>query len=177
MDNIQKIPTGKKVPYDIYGIIEIPAFSSPVKYEINKNYNMLFVDRFITTPMFYPCNYGFINNTLAEDGDPLDILIPTPYPVQSKSVIRCIPIGTLEMTDEKGPDTKIIAVPHKSITEEYKHISDITHLPEVLKKQILYFFQNYKSLDAKKWVKIQGWKNFYNAQEIILNAYENNKKK
>ncbi|WP_075431690.1 inorganic diphosphatase [Buchnera aphidicola] len=177
MNNFQNIPIGKKIPYDIYGIIEIPAFSSPVKYEINKNYNALFVDRFIATPMFYPCNYGFINNTLGSDGDPLDIMIPTPYPIQSKAVIRCKPIGMLEMEDEKGKDIKIIAVPHKSITKEYQHIKDIEYLPQLLKKQILYFFENYKSLENKKWVKIQGWKSAQNAQNEILYAYEKNKKK
>ncbi|MBZ2279812.1 inorganic diphosphatase, partial [Buchnera aphidicola] len=91
---------GKNIPYDIYVIIEIPAHSHPVKYEMNKKYNMLFVDRFIPTPMFYPCNYGYINQTLALDGDPLDVLVPSPYPIQSNTVIHCKPVGMLKMCDE-----------------------------------------------------------------------------
>ncbi|AEH39647.1 inorganic pyrophosphatase [Buchnera aphidicola (Cinara tujafilina)] len=177
MNQINNIPIGKKIPDDIYGIIEIPAYSSPVKYELHKDYNMLFVDRFIATPMFYPCNYGFINHTLASDGDPLDILIPTPYPIQSQSVIRCKPIGMLAMEDEKGKDIKIIAVPHQSLTEKYKDVREIQDLSITLQKQILYFFENYKNLEPKKWVKIQGWNNSQSAKNEILNAYINNKKK
>lgn len=176
MKNYLSIPSGKKTPDDIYGIIEIPAFSHPVKYELHKSFHMLYVDRLIPTTMFYPCNYGFINQTLSLDGDPLDILIPTPYPIQSKSIIRCVPIGLLDMEDESGSDEKIIAVPHKKITEQYKNIFDIDQLPEMLKNQITYFFQNYKNLETHKWVKIKGWKNAEKAKLEILNAINRYKK-
>lgn len=170
MNNFKSIPSGKNVPHDLYGIIEIPAFSNPVKYEMHKSYNALFVDRFIATPMFYPCNYGFINNTIGQDGDPLDILIPTPYPVQSQAVIRCNPIGLLEMEDESGKDIKIIAVPHKKVTTEYINVNDIENLPILLKKQIFHFFYNYKNLEPNKWVKIKGWKDSKYTKKIISNA-------
>ncbi|MGI4816874.1 MAG: inorganic diphosphatase [Janthinobacterium lividum] len=170
MKNFSQIPAGKNIPYDIYGIIEIPAYSSPVKYELHKSFNVLRVDRFIPTTMFYPCNYGFINQTLSLDGDPLDILIPTPYPLQPKSIIRCKPIGLLSMEDEKGIDTKIIAVPHKKTTREYIKINNINQLSELLKKQIIHFFNNYKTLEKNKSVQIQGWKNVESAYQEINNS-------
>ncbi|VFP85642.1 Inorganic pyrophosphatase [Buchnera aphidicola (Cinara pseudotaxifoliae)] len=170
MKNFSQIPAGKNIPHDIYGIIEIPAYSNPVKYELHKSFNILYVDRFISTAMFYPCNYGFINQTLSLDGDPLDILIPTPYPLQPKSIIRCRPIGLLNMEDEQGIDTKIIAVPHKKITQEYIKIDNISQLSELLKKQIIHFFNNYKNLEKNKPVQIQGWKNIESAYQEIKNS-------
>jgi inorganic pyrophosphatase len=110
----QNIPAGKDLPEDIYVVIEIPANSSPVKYEIDKDADALFVDRFMASPMFYPANYGYINNTLADDGDALDVLVVTPYPVIPGSVIRCRPVGVLNMTDEAGEDAKLLAVPHET---------------------------------------------------------------
>ncbi|VFP78040.1 Inorganic pyrophosphatase [Buchnera aphidicola (Cinara cuneomaculata)] len=170
MKNFIQVPAGKNIPDDIYGIIEIPAFSSPIKYEIHKSFQELYVDRFIPTTMFYPCNYGFINHTLSLDGDPLDILIPTPHPLQSKSIIRCRPIGLLDMQDESGKDEKIIAVPHTKITQEYTQIYDIHQLSELLKKQIIYFFEHYKKLEKNKSVIINGWKDVQCAKLEIINA-------
>jgi inorganic pyrophosphatase len=107
-----KVPAGKDLPNDIYVAIEIPANHAPIKYEIDKDSDCLFVDRFMATPMFYPANYGYIPNTLADDGDPLDVLVVTPYPVSPGAVIRARPVGVLHMTDEAGGDAKLIAVPH-----------------------------------------------------------------
>ncbi|WP_422667545.1 inorganic diphosphatase [Buchnera aphidicola] len=173
--NLNQIVAGENIPSDIYVIIEIPAYSDPVKYEINKKYNALFVDRFILTPMFYPCNYGYINHTLSLDGDPLDVLVPSPYPIQSNSVIRCKPIGILHMNDESGSDAKIIAVPHNKISKEYEKINDISDLPELLKKQIIHFFQYYKSIEKEKWVQIIGWGDYKEAQLEINSAYQRGK--
>jgi len=106
-----KIPAGKDIPNDIYVAIEIPANHAPIKYEIDKDSSALFVDRFMATPMFYPANYGYIPNTLADDGDPLDVLVVTPHPVAPGSVIRSRPVGVLHMTDDGGGDAKLIAVP------------------------------------------------------------------
>ena len=108
--DFDKVPAGKDVPEDIYVAIEIPANADPIKYEIDKDSNAIFVDRFMATPMFYPANYGYIPNTLSEDGDPLDVLVVTPYPVVPGSVIRCRPVGVLNMTDEAGKDAKLVAV-------------------------------------------------------------------
>ncbi|ABJ90532.1 inorganic diphosphatase [Buchnera aphidicola] len=170
MKNIINVPAGKNPPYDIYGIIEISAFSKPIKYELNKSFNMLYVDRFIPTTMFYPCNYGFINQTLSLDGDPLDILVPTLYPIQPKSIIRCKPIGMLNMEDESGIDEKIIMVPHKKITNEYKKINDINELSNSIKEKIIHFFQNYKNLEKNKWVKINGWEDSKMAKSTIIDS-------
>jgi inorganic pyrophosphatase len=129
--SFQNIPAGKDLPNDIYVVIEIPANSSPVKYEIDKDADALFVDRFMASPMFYPANYGYINNTLADDGDALDVLVLTPHPVVPGSVIRCRPVGVLNMTDEAGEDAKLLAVPHEKLTQAYNHVQDITDLPEI----------------------------------------------
>ena len=153
----QNIPAGKDLPNDIYVVIEIPANSSPVKYEIDKDADALFVDRFMASPMFYPANYGYINNTLADDGDALDVLVVTPYPVVPGSVIRCRPVGVLNMTDEAGEDAKLLAVPHQKLTHAYNDVHDITDLPEMLRNNIKEFFENYNNLEKGKWVKVESW--------------------
>ena len=153
----QNIPAGKDLPNDIYVVIEIPANSSPVKYEIDKDADALFVDRFMASPMFYPANYGYIDNTLADDGDALDVLVVTPYPVVPGSVIRCRPVGVLNMTDEAGEDAKLLAVPHEKLTQAYNDVHDITDLPEMLRSRIKEFFENYKNLEKGKWVKVESW--------------------
>ena len=107
--------------------------------------------------MFYPANYGYINNTLADDGDALDVLVVTPYPVVPGSVIRCRPVGVLNMTDEAGEDAKLLAVPHEKLTQAYNDVHDITDLPEMLRSRIKEFFENYKNLEKGKWVKVESW--------------------
>ncbi|QIE01843.1 inorganic diphosphatase [Buchnera aphidicola] len=169
--NFKNIIAGDNIPHDVYVIIEIPSNSSPIKYEIDKKSGILFVDRFIPTPMFYPCNYGYINHTLSLDGDPIDVLVPSLYPIQSNSVIHCKPIGILKMHDESGNDAKIIAVPKSKICTEYKNINDISDISDLLKKQISHFFQNYKTLEKDKWVKIIGWGNCQEAKLEIHQAY------
>lgn len=163
----QNIPAGKDLPHDIYVVIEIPANSSPVKYEIDKDADALFVDRFMASPMFYPANYGYINNTLADDGDALDVLVVTPYPVVPGSVIRCRPVGVLNMTDEAGEDAKLLAVPHEKLTQVYNDVQDITDLPEMLRNQIKEFFENYKNLEKGKWVKVESWEGVESAKAKI----------
>lgn len=166
----QNIPAGKDLPNDIYVVIEIPANSSPVKYEIDKDADALFVDRFMASPMFYPANYGYINKTLADDGDALDVLVLTPHPVVPGSVIRCRPVGVLNMTDESGEDAKLLAVPHEKLTQAYNHVHDITDLPEMLRNQIKEFFENYKNLEKGKWVKVESWEGVEAAKAKIQEA-------
>ncbi len=161
------IPAGINPPEDIYVAIEIPANSSPVKYELDKDMGALLVDRFMATPMFYPANYGFIPHTLADDGDPLDVLVVTPYPIQAGCVIRCRPVGVLNMEDEAGGDAKLVAVPHDKLTTSYHNVKEITDLPELLRDQIQHFFENYKTLEKGKWVKVQGWDNAAAARKAI----------
>jgi inorganic pyrophosphatase len=130
----------------------------------------LFVDRFMATPMFYPANYGFIPNTLADDGDPLDVLVVTPYPVAPGSVIRARPVGILHMTDDGGGDAKVIAVPHDKLSQLYVDVKEYTDLPALLLEQIKHFFENYKDLEKGKWVKIEGWGDAEAARAEILKS-------
>ena len=170
--SFDKVPAGKELPNDIYVVIEIPANHAPIKYEIDKETDSLMVDRFMTAPMFYPANYGYINNTLADDGDALDVLVVTPYPVSPGSVIRARPVGVLNMSDEAGQDSKLIAVPHTKLSKEYNDINEYTDLPPLLIKQIEHFFENYKDLEDGKWVKVEGWAGADEARRQILEAAE-----
>lgn len=166
------IGPGKDVPNDVYVIIEIPANASPIKYEVDKDSGALFVDRFMATCMFYPCNYGYIPDTLAEDGDPVDVLVMAPYPLAAGSVIRVRPVGMLNMSDESGEDAKILAVPVDKLTTIYKDVKDLSDVPALLQSQITHFFEHYKNLEAGKWVKIQGWVGAEDAKKEILAGVE-----
>ena len=168
--SFDSVPAGKNIPNDINVIIEIPANSDPIKYEIDKDTDSLMVDRFMSTPMFYPANYGYVPQTLADDGDPLDVLVITPYPVAPGSVIRCRPVGMLNMSDESGQDEKVVAVPHDKLTKIYSDIEEYTNLPPLLIKQIEHFFENYKDLEEGKWVKIDKWEGADAAREIIVKS-------
>ena len=163
---------GSDVPEQVNVIIEIPANSDPVKYEVDKESGTLMVDRFMASPMFYPCNYGYIPHTLSEDGDPIDVLVYTPYPLVHGSVIACRPVGVLNMKDEAGPDAKLIAVPIKKLTSLYDHINDVDDLPDLLRAQISHFFTRYKELEKGKWVEIEGWADAANAKQQIVESIE-----
>ncbi|RKR06418.1 inorganic pyrophosphatase [Kushneria sinocarnis] len=168
--SFDRLPAGKDIPDDLYIAIEIPANHTPIKYEIDKELDAVMVDRFMATPMFYPANYGFISNTLADDGDPLDALVVTPYPVQAGSVIRARPVGILNMSDEAGEDAKLICVPHRKLTSLYDSVEEITDLPELLRQQIAHFFENYKDLEKGKWVKVDSWDNADAARRAVEKA-------
>ncbi|AOU98808.1 inorganic pyrophosphatase [Acidihalobacter yilgarnensis] len=166
--NLANLPAGEALPDDFNVVIEIPALAPPVKYEIDKDSGALMVDRFMGTSMVYPCNYGFIPHTLSEDGDPVDVLVVTPIPLYASSVIRCRPVGMLQMTDEKGPDAKIIAVPVNKLYPGYAHIQSPADLPEFLLGQIQHFFEQYKALEVGKWVKVDGIQGLEAARAEIL---------
>ena len=168
--SFSKLSPGKELPHDIYVAIEIPANHAPIKYEIDKDTDCLMVDRFMATPMFYPCNYGYIPGTLSEDGDALDVLVVTPYPVAPGSVIRARPVGILNMSDEAGKDAKLLAVPHSKLSAIYKDVKEIADLPPLLIKQIEHFFENYKDLEPGKWVKVDGWQDAKAAESEIIKA-------
>lgn len=170
--SLKDVSAGKKLPDEVNVIIEIPANADPIKYEVDKDTGALWVDRFMSTPMFYPCNYGYVNDTLSLDGDPVDVLVPTPYPLQAGSVITCRPVGVLLMTDEKGEDAKVIAVPVSKLTKEYDHIQDVSDLPELLKAQITHFFERYKELEKGKWVKVEGWGDIAAAKHEIQSSFD-----
>lgn len=174
--NFDNVPAGKDIPNDINVAIEIPANSSPIKYEIDKESHAVFVDRFMATPMFYPANYGYVPNTLSEDGDPLDVLVITPYAVVPGSVIRSRPVGVLQMSDEAGKDSKILAVPHSKLSTLYDNIENYSDLPELVVQQIEHFFENYKDLEHGKWVKVEGWEDAAAARNEVLKSVEAYKK-
>lgn len=167
---VKRVPAGQKIP-DIFNvIIEIPAHSGPVKYEVNKETGALHVDRFMSTAMFYPCNYGYIPQTLAEDGDPVDVLVITPVPLISGSVVAARAIGVLEMTDESGEDHKILAVPTEKLLPMYANIQASADVSPHLLASISHFFEHYKDLEEGKWVKVNGWETAERAKKIIEDA-------
>lgn len=163
------VAAGKDLPNDINVIIEIPAFAAPIKYEVDKDTDLVWVDRLQGATMSYPANYGYINQTLANDGDPVDVLVVTPHPLMVGSVIRCRPIGILKMTDDGGEDAKVIAVPVDKLTPIYKDIQAVEEIP-LLKEQIEHFFKHYKDLEPGKWVKIDGWEDAESAKKEILDG-------
>ena len=154
---LKEINSGRDVPNEINVIIEIPMHGEPVKYEVDKESGALFVDRFLTTAMYYPTNYGYIPNTLSEDGDPVDVLVVTPIPLISGSVIRCRVVGMLRMTDESGIDAKLLAVPINKICKMYESVETYQELPQHLLLSLEHFFKHYKDLEEGKWVKVDGW--------------------
>ena len=167
---LDRVKPGKDVPNDVNVIIEIPANSDPVKYEVDKDTGAMFVDRFMSTAMHYPCNYGYIPHTLSNDGDPVDVMVVTPYPLISGSVVRCRPVGVLKMTDESGDDAKVLAVPVTKLCTIYSDVKTSDDMSKLLLDQIAHFFEHYKDLDEGKWVRVEGWGTLEDAKQEILNS-------
>ena len=163
---IDKI-TSEKIPDEFNVIIEIPMNDNPVKYEIDKESGAIFVDRFMQVSMFYPCNYGFIPNTLSGDGDPVDVLVLSTYPIIPSAVVKCRPVGVLMMEDESGLDEKIIAVPVSKVDMPFDNIRNITDVADIVKNRIKHFFEHYKDLDKDKWVKVLEWGDIEEAKKLI----------
>ena len=157
MSVYEKIGHGTKAPEYVNVVIEIPL-GSYIKYEVDKETGLLFVDRILYTATHYPFNYGFIPATLEEDGDPVDVLVLGYEPLLPGSVIEVKPVGVLEMEDEEGPDAKIIAIPKEKIDPRFKEVKDIDDIPEAIKDKVKHFFEHYKELEPGKWVKVTGWK-------------------
>jgi inorganic pyrophosphatase len=169
----ERVSAGKDVPNDINVIIEIPAQSDPIKFEGDKDSGAIFVDRFMGTTMRYPLNYGYVPHTVAGDGDPVDVLVVTPFPLQPGVVIRCRPVGLLKMEDESGVDAKVVAVPVSKLTPLYDKVHSLEDLPELLLKQTVHFFEHYKDLEPGKWVKVLGWAGVEEAKQEILAGVKN----
>ncbi len=167
---LDNVSPGENIPCEINVVIEIPSHSAPVKYEMDKESGALYVDRFTNVAMFYPCNYGFMPHSLSEDGDPVDVLVVTPVPVMSGCIICARPVGVLKMRDEAGPDAKILAVPAKGLHTNYDAVKHVTELPDALLHQITHFFEQYKVLEADKWVTVEGWAGPDTAQQEILES-------
>ncbi|WP_341675336.1 inorganic diphosphatase [Niveibacterium sp. SC-1] len=168
--SLHNVTPGNKAPDEFNVVIEIPAHADPIKYEVDKETGALFVDRFMGTAMHYPCNYGYIPCTVAGDGDPVDVLVVTPFPLVPGAVVRARPVGMLKMQDEGGEDAKLIAVPVTKLTPLYSNVKTIEDLPEQLRKQIVHFFEHYKDLEPGKWVKVLGWGTTEDARLEIENG-------
>ena len=168
--NLDRVDAGRDVPNDVNVVIEIPMNGDPIKYELDKATGALFIDRFMSTSMHYPCNYGYIPRTLSGDGDPVDVLVVTPYPLIPGVVVRCRPVGMLKMTDEAGADEKLLAVPIDKLTPIYRNVQSSRDLPELTQTQITHFFEHYKDLEPGKWVQVQGWVGAEEAKKAILDG-------
>ena len=155
--SFDKVLPGSDVPESFNVIIEIPMNADPVKYEVDKESGAIFVDRFMSTSMLYPTNYGYVPRTLSGDGDPVDVLVITPVPLYPGVVVKCRAIGILLMEDEAGVDGKVLAVPVDKVLSIYTQWQKPEDLNPLRLKTIAHFFEHYKDLEDGKWVKVIGW--------------------
>jgi len=160
--SLDRVPAGKDLPNDFNVIIEIPMNADPIKYEVDKETGAVFVDRFMSTAMHYPCNYGYIPRTLSDDGDPVDVLV----------LVRCRALGMLKMDDEAGGDAKVLAVPIDKLSSVYRAMQSPRDLPEITTRQIEHFFAHYKDLEPGKWVRVVGWVGAEEAKAEIIGGAE-----
>ena len=168
--SLDRVPAGREVPHDCNVIVEIPMRADPIKYEVDKSTGAVFVDRFMWTAMHYPCNYGYIPQTLSDDGDPCDVLVLSPMPLITGVVVRCRPIGMLKLDDEAGGDAKILAVPIDKLSPLYSSVKSPRDLPEIQIRQIAHFFEHYKDLEPGKWVRVGTWVEAEDARREILDS-------
>ncbi|WP_295736711.1 inorganic diphosphatase [uncultured Helicobacter sp.] len=171
--NLSKVSVGEN-PDKVNVIIEIP-YGSNIKYEVDKDSGLVVVDRVMYSAMFYPANYGFVPNTLADDSDPVDVLVLNPYPLQAGSMIASRLIGVLVMEDESGMDEKLIAVPVSKIDPSFDKIQSLNDLPQITLDRIKNFFETYKTLEPNKWVKVKEYQDKATAQAILdksIKAYK-----
>src|SRR6478736_8559718 len=165
--SLNDVNSGRDVPNDFNVSIEIPMNADPIKYEVDKDTGAIFVDRFMGTAMHYPCNYGYIPNTLSDDGDPVDVLVITPVPLISGIVVTCRCLGLLKMEDEAGGDNKLLAVPIDRVLSIYTQWQKPEDLNPLRLKTIQHFFEHYKDLEPGKWVKVLGWEGTEAAREEV----------
>ena len=176
--SLHNVTPGARAPDEFNVIIEIPMNADPIKYEVDKESGAMFVDRFMSTAMHYPCNYGYVPQTLSDDGDPVDVLVITPYPLTPGVVVTCRPLGVLKMDDEAGGDAKLLAVPIDKLSSLYHHVKSPRDLPELTTRQIAHFFEHYKDLEPGKWVRIASWVEAEAAKrEIVEGVARHNKAK
>ena len=171
--SLHNVTPGAKAPDEFNVIIEIPMNADPVKYEVDKATGAIFVDRFMSTSMHYPTNYGYVPKTISGDGDPVDVLVITPVPLIPGVVVTCRPIGILKMQDEAGEDGKVLAVPTDKILSIYSQWKVPEDLNPLRLKTIAHFFEHYKDLEVGKWVKILGWEGPDSARKEILDGIAN----
>ena len=151
--------------YDV--VIEIPK-GSRNKYEVDHETGRVFLDRVLFTGFVYPTDYGYFENTLGLDGDPVDVLVLLDYPLFPGVGVKVRPVGVFNMTDDGGSDAKVIAVPAKD--PRWSHIQDLNDIPEQTRKEIEHFFARYKDLEPNKFVNIEGWGDAAEADGLIQKA-------
>ena len=169
---LDAIDYGDKAPEEVNVVIEVPIGGEPIKYEMDKASGALVVDRFLYTSMRYPGNYGFIPNTLSDDGDPCDVIVVNTRAIIPGAIMRCRIVGVLLMEDEAGGDEKLLAVPAPKLTQRYAKIANYTDLPEITLDQIKHIFAHYKDLEPGKWVKIVGWGDADTARTLVTEGIE-----
>ncbi|OJX33439.1 MAG: inorganic pyrophosphatase [Burkholderiales bacterium 68-12] len=174
--SLNSVTPGKNLPDTFNVVIEIPMDSDPIKYEVDKESGAVFVDRFLTVAMYYPCNYGYVPQTLSGDGDPVDVLVITPYPLLPGVVVPCRPLGILKMEDEAGIDGKVLAVPSTKVLKMYEGWQSVQDVNPARLKAISHFFEHYKDLEEGKWVKVLGWEGVDAARQEIMDGVENYRK-
>jgi len=170
--DIMRISIGDNPPEEVNVVVEVPLRSDPIKYEFEKDSGAIFVDRFLYTSMFYPCNYGFVPHTLADDGDPVDVMVIGRMPVQPGAVLPARVIGVLELEDEAGGDEKILAVPAPKITPLYEKVNSWRDIPEIDLERLKHFFEHYKDLEPNKWTRVGNWRDPQIAHQMIMQAIE-----
>ena len=173
--SLYNVTPGRNAPEEFNVVIEIPMNADPIKYEVDKESGAIFVDRFMTTAMHYPVNYGYVPQTLSGDGDPVDVLVMTPFPLQAGVVIPCRALGILKMEDEAGVDGKVLALPTTKICPQYNHINKLEDLNPLTLETISHFFEHYKDLEKGKWVKVLGWGGLEDATKEITDGVANYK--
>lgn len=159
--NLYYIPTHVKSPDTINAVVEIPRGTS-AKYEYDHELGVFRMDRCLTSAMVYPANYGFIPNTLADDGDPLDVLIYNRTPIDRGTLVECRALGVLNMTDDGHKDYKILAVP----TSHYRGPVTLRDVEDLFLDVTRNFFEHYKELNGKK-VQVGKWHGAQRARNII----------
>lgn len=178
MNLLHDIPAGEPEKL-VNVVIEIPM-GSQIKYEYYKDLGIIAADRFLYTAFAYPFNYGFIPNTWSEDEDPLDIVVIASQPLSIGTLVESRVIGMLATEDEEGKDAKLVALPKAKVDPFYADIDDIKNLPEALKNKIKHFYENYKTIEPGKWVKVTGWKTKKEAIKTVVDGikkYQNHFKK
>ena len=170
--DLKNIPIGENPPEEVNVLIEVPLGGEPIKYEVDKASGAMFVDRFLYTATHYPCNYGFVPNTLSDDGDPVDVMVVGNRPLVPGAVLAARPVGVLIMEDEAGMDEKVLAVPSQRLTTYYDEVKVHTDLPKILLDRISHFFEQYKALEPDKWVEVREWGDIKEAHSVITESIE-----
>ncbi len=170
--NIDALTIGTDPPREVNVLIEVPIGGEPIKYELDKASGALVVDRFLYTAMRYPGNYGFVPQTLSEDGDPCDVIIANTRAIIPGAIMACRIVGVLLMEDEHGGDEKLIAVPASRLTQRYDSVSNYTDIPSITLQQIEHFFAHYRDLEPGKWVKISRWGDAEEARRMLTAGVE-----